>query len=70
MYLIHTPFGMPETDGPPKTDENNDIVLDLETDHVATWKVYKNKCMQYQQYIIITNYLFKCRKWKKWLMLV
>jgi alcohol dehydrogenase (NADP+) len=38
MYLIHTPFGVPETDGDFKRHANGDIVLDLETNHVETWK--------------------------------
>lgn len=39
LYLIHTPFAMPEIEnGPPKTDENGDLVL-ADTDHIATWKV-------------------------------
>jgi len=36
--LIHTPFGVPECEGDFARHENGDIILDLETDHVATWK--------------------------------
>lgn len=40
LYLIHTPFGFPEsTDGQPLRHPNGDLVLDLTTDHVAIWKV-------------------------------
>lgn len=39
MYLIHTPFGVPETDGEFKRDSDGDIILDSDTDHTATWKV-------------------------------
>lgn len=40
MYLIHTPFGVPETDGDFQRDADGDIVLDANTNHAATWKVY------------------------------
>lgn len=40
MYLIHTPFGVPETDGDFKRHANGDIVLDVDTNHIETWKVY------------------------------
>lgn len=39
MYLIHTPFGVPETDGDFKRHPNGDIVIDAETNHIETWKV-------------------------------
>lgn len=39
MYLIHTPFGVPITDGDFKRDSDGDIILDSDTDHIATWKV-------------------------------
>lgn len=40
LYLIHTPFGFPEsTDGEMARHPNGDVVLDLTTDHVAVWKV-------------------------------
>lgn len=39
LYLIHTPFGLPENDGEILFDTNGDIVLDKTTDHVAIWKV-------------------------------
>lgn len=38
LYLIHTPFGVPETDGDFKREADGSVVLDLETDHIATWK--------------------------------
>lgn len=39
LYLIHVPFAVPETDGDFQREANGDIVLDMETDHLATWKV-------------------------------
>lgn len=39
LYLIHVPFGVPENEGGFLREPNGDIVLDLETDHVAIWKV-------------------------------
>lgn len=39
MYLIHTPFGVPETEGDLLKHDNGDIILDTDTDHIATWKV-------------------------------
>lgn len=40
MYLIHTPFGIPEFQGPNiPTDSNGDIIFEKDTDHVAIWKV-------------------------------
>lgn len=39
LYLIHVPFGVPENEGDFLREPNGDIVLDLETDHVAIWKV-------------------------------
>lgn len=41
LYLIHVPFGFkcdPKT-LTPVVKENGDYELDMETDHVATWKV-------------------------------
>jgi len=38
MYLIHTPFGVPETNGDFLRHTNGDIVLDTETNHLETWK--------------------------------
>uniref|UniRef100_A0A7G3B8T9 Putative voltage-gated shaker-like k+ channel subunit beta/kcnab n=1 Tax=Lutzomyia longipalpis TaxID=7200 RepID=A0A7G3B8T9_LUTLO len=38
LYLIHTPFSVPETDGDLLRDDNGDVILDMETNHVATWK--------------------------------
>lgn len=37
LYLIHTPFSVPETDGDFQRHANGDIVLDTDTDHAATW---------------------------------
>lgn len=42
LYLIHCPFGVPDTDGDFQREPNGDLVLDTETDHVATWKVSQN----------------------------
>lgn len=41
LYLIHTPFSLPENPAGGKflLEDNGDIKLDLETDHIATWKV-------------------------------
>jgi len=42
LYLIHVPFGFPEsTDGQPLREPNGDLVLDLATDHVAVWKKFE-----------------------------
>ncbi|GAB0092495.1 Aldo-keto reductase [Sergentomyia squamirostris] len=38
LYLIHTPFSVPECEGEFAKDDKGDIILDRETDHVATWK--------------------------------
>jgi len=38
MYLIHTPFAVPETGGDFERDENGDIKVDDTTDHVEIWK--------------------------------
>lgn len=39
LYLIHVPFGVPETDdGNFARDENDDIIFDKDINHVATWK--------------------------------
>lgn len=41
LYLIHVPFGFPEsTTGQQLRHPNGDLVLDLNTDHVAVWKVH------------------------------
>lgn len=39
LYLIHVPFGFPESDGGLQRHPNGDVVLDLTTDHLAVWKV-------------------------------
>lgn len=39
LYLIHTPFAVPDTDGEFLREENGDIVLDTATNHLETWKV-------------------------------
>lgn len=39
LYLIHVPFGFPESDGGLQRHANGDVVLDLTTDHLAVWKV-------------------------------
>lgn len=39
LYLIHVPFGFPESESGPLRHPNGDLVLDLTTDHVAVWKV-------------------------------
>jgi len=42
LYLIHTPFGFPESpDGQMLRHPNGDVVLDLTTDHVAVWKKFE-----------------------------
>lgn len=38
MYLIHTPFGLPQTSGDVLRHENGDVVLDVDTNHAETWK--------------------------------
>lgn len=41
LYLIHVPFGFfcdPEK-LTPLTEPSGDYVLDMETDHIQTWKV-------------------------------
>lgn len=40
LYLIHTPFAVPDTDGDFHRQENGDLVLDTESNHVETWKVH------------------------------
>lgn len=39
MYLIHVPFGIPESNIDFSRDENGVIIMDTETDHVGIWKV-------------------------------
>lgn len=42
LYLIHVPFGFPESDtGAPQRHPNGEVVLDLTTDHVAVWKKFE-----------------------------
>lgn len=38
LYLVHTPFALPETDGPFLTDANGDCVLDTKTSHRSVWQ--------------------------------
>ena len=38
LYLVHVPFGLPETDGDFKRLENGDLEI-ADTDHIETWKV-------------------------------
>lgn len=75
MYLIHTPFGVPETDGDFQRHANGDIVLDIDTNHIETWKVKKkNFEKRYQSWFqkLFSNFQFDflclkpTRKWKKW----
>lgn len=42
LYLIHVPFTVPEVDGPFLMDENQQIVLETTTDHVALWKAMES----------------------------
>jgi len=39
LYLIHTPFALPDTDGDFHRHENGDLILDTESNHIETWKV-------------------------------
>lgn len=39
LYLIHVPFGFPESESGPLRHPNGDLVLDMTTDHVAVWRV-------------------------------
>lgn len=39
LYLIHAPFGMKEGDEILPKDENGEILMDMDTDHVSLWKV-------------------------------
>ena len=39
LYLIHTPFAVPETDGELHRDENGDVLLET-TNHINTWQVF------------------------------
>lgn len=38
LYLIHTPFTVPETDGPFQADDDGNCVLDIAPKHVDTWR--------------------------------
>lgn len=64
MYLIHTPFAIPEANKDLTLhDANGNVLIDTNTDHLAVWKVI---------FIFInikkTFLNFVClRKWKKWL---
>lgn len=55
LYLIHVPFGFPESDTGPQRHPNGDVILDLATDHVAVWKV----CTALSQQRVFTK---TCRK--------
>lgn len=57
MYLIHTPFAVPETEGEFQRDSDGDIILDSETSHTATWKV-SIRGMSLKNRKIIKDYLF------------
>lgn len=39
LYLIHVPFGFPESETGPMRHPNGDIILDTTTDHIAVWRV-------------------------------
>ncbi|XP_053698652.1 1,5-anhydro-D-fructose reductase [Sabethes cyaneus] len=39
LYLVHVPFTVPEVDGPFLMDDNQQIVLETNTDHISLWKV-------------------------------
>lgn len=38
LYLVHTPFTVPETDGMFLTDEEGNCLLETDTDHLGVWK--------------------------------
>lgn len=38
LYLIHTPFTVPEVTGDFRRDEDGSIILENDTDHITTWK--------------------------------
>lgn len=39
LYLIHVPFAVPEVDGPFLADNDGNLLLDTESNHIKTWKV-------------------------------
>lgn len=41
LYLIHVPFALPEVDGPFLADDDGNLLLDTESNHIKTWKVRK-----------------------------
>lgn len=67
MYLIHTPFSVPETDGDFKRHANGDVVLDVDTNHIETWKVMRYTFAGMSRDALLKFQLFYfVRKWKKW----
>lgn len=53
LYLIHVPFGFPESETGPQRHPNGDVILDLTTDHIAIWKVCKQII---KKHVIIESY--------------
>lgn len=39
LYLIHTPFSVPEFEGDIPKDSNGNVIFDKDTDHLAVWRV-------------------------------
>lgn len=39
LYLIHVPFAVPEVDGPFLADNDGNLLLDTESNHIKTWRV-------------------------------
>lgn len=50
LYLIHVPFARPESNGEFLREPNGDLVLDLNVDHVAVWKVLPKMLLFYSSY--------------------
>jgi len=41
LYLIHTPFSVPEFKDEPAKDSNGDVIFEKDTDHVGVWKKFE-----------------------------
>lgn len=69
LYLIHVPFGFPESDGQMLRHPNGDVVLDLTTDHLAIWKVRINQSINhFEQLKSLNSKLALHRNWRNLLV--
>lgn len=58
LYLIHVPFATSENNDEFSREPNGDVVLDLNVDHVAIWKVLTTKLFFYSSFYEIRFVFF------------